>query len=64
MCPAGVHAGHLKGEDHNMAVLTEKQVKAIRASGERNGVLAELYGVHTTTIWLVRSNRTWRHLGK
>ena len=62
MMPIGVHDGHLKGQDHNMAVLNDKQVKSIRASAERDRVLAELYGVHVTTIWLIRSNRTWRHL--
>ena len=60
--PVGVHNGQLKGEDHNMAKLTEEQVRSIRASTERGRVLAELYEVHVTTIWLIRANRNWRHL--
>jgi hypothetical protein len=60
--PAGCHAGHLKGEEHAMAKLTDDQVRAIRKSTASNQVLAEKYRLHVSTIWLVRSNRRWRHL--
>jgi hypothetical protein len=62
VCPVGVHDGHLKGEDHNMAKLTEKDARAIKSSSESNPTLAERYGVHTSTVWLIRTGRNWKCL--
>jgi len=39
--------------------LTPGQAIAIARSGETDAVLAEIYGVSTTTVWEVRTGRTW-----
>jgi hypothetical protein len=62
MMPVGCHSGHLKGQDHAMAKLTDDQVREIRKSGASNQELAERYSLHVSTIWLARSGLTWRHL--
>jgi hypothetical protein len=62
--PAGIHDGHLKGELHAMAKLSQKDAETIRSSRESNPALASRYNVHSTTIWLIRSNRRWTHLGE
>jgi HNH endonuclease len=43
--------------------LTEADVREIRASRERAGVLAERFGVATRTIHGIRSGTTWRSVG-
>lgn len=52
----------LRGSQHNMAVLTEPQVRAIRASDLPARHFAELYDVSTTTIYDVRNRRIWTHI--
>ena len=52
----------LKGEDHNLAKLTEAQVIKIRNSDERGVDLARRYNVTQTTISDIRKGRIWQHL--
>jgi hypothetical protein len=55
------HAG-AKGEDHRCAKLTENQVLEIRLSSDKGVVLANLYGVSTSTISDIRNKKIWTHL--
>lgn len=50
------------GETHWNHRLTEDQVRAIRASTERTGVLAERYGVSGGLISKVRAGTVWSHI--
>jgi hypothetical protein len=50
------------GEKNPKAKLTREQVLAIRASSARDAELAEQYGVHHTTIYMIRVGRKWRNL--
>jgi hypothetical protein len=54
-----------RGEEHARAVLTDAQVRKIRAWPKSYGyrqVLARLFGVSVSTIDDIRSGRTWAHL--
>lgn len=51
-----------KGEASPWAVLTEDDVREIRASSEKNAALAKRYGIGKTTLRAVRSRKTWRHI--
>jgi HNH endonuclease/NUMOD4 motif len=58
--PTGEHA---RGEKNAKAVLTEKDVKYIRAHPEKTlAALGEKFGVHLGTIHCVRAQKTWRHV--
>lgn len=57
-----LHGDHNRGERNNRALLTEADVRAIRASSERYADLAVRYGVSRANIAMVRSGRTWAHL--
>lgn len=50
------------GERNGRAKLTEDDVRAIRASTERTGVLAKRYGVHWTTLKKARDGTFWPHV--
>jgi hypothetical protein len=52
----------MRGELHYKAVLTEKQVYAIRRDERRVGEIAKEYGVTPTAISAVKSRMSWRHL--
>ena len=54
---------HQRGESHNKAVLTDKDVLAIRASDRLTRELAAEYKVCIGTINNVRSGRMWPHVG-
>ncbi len=41
------------------AKLADEQVKAIRESSERTGILAADYGVARTTIQRIRNGKAW-----
>lgn len=56
------HKRGLRGENHNLAKLTENQVMEIRASSERGKTLAERHGVTQTTISEIRKGHSWGHL--
>lgn len=56
---------HFKGEGSPKAVLTEEQVKHIRAMppwphGPSTRALARMYGVGKTTLWAAKSGKNWR----
>jgi hypothetical protein len=51
-----------KGEYNGAHVLTEEAVREIRTSDSSNTELGEKYGVHSSTISLVRSNKRWGHV--
>lgn len=50
------------GERHYCAKLTEADVRAIRASTERRGVLAKRYGINHTAIKRCQDRITWKHV--
>jgi DNA-binding NarL/FixJ family response regulator len=53
----------LLGNNPINAKLTRRDVKEIRAliaAGEPNGVIATRFGVHQTNISKIRNNRTWK----
>lgn len=63
------HMWSLKGENHNLAVLTEKDVIAIRAEFRRISYLdtnmAELaskFGVSKSNISMIVNGKAWKHL--
>lgn len=51
-----------RGEAHYRAALTDEAVIAIRASYEKQSVLAEKYGVTNGLISMVRTGKIWRHV--
>lgn len=51
-----------KGEAHPCAILTEKDVRFIRASEDSNRVLGAYFGVDKSTIGLVKNGKTWSHI--
>lgn len=52
-----------KGEDAGPAKLTLEDVLEIKASPERNFVLAERFGVSRTAISLIRRGKNWKWAG-
>lgn len=50
------------GEEHHMTKITEDDVRAIRASTERAGILAAHYGMDRHTITSIRKRKTWKHV--
>jgi HNH endonuclease len=55
-------ANRVVGENNGKSKVTAAIVRAIRQSPEKSGVLAKQYGIHTRTVWQIRSGRTWRHI--
>ena len=53
---------HKKGSECRIAKLTEDDVRAIRASNEKQRVLAERYGIAQSGISQIRSRKTWEHV--
>lgn len=51
-----------KGEDHASAILSEENVRHIRASAEGATVLGRRFGVTPTAIYNIRKRLTWRHI--
>jgi len=51
-----------QGEDHPRAVLTEVAVRAIRADGRRNRIIAAEHGVRKDTIARIKRHESWRHI--
>jgi len=54
--------GHVFGENHGMAKLSEEQVMDIRRRKATCKALANEYGVSSTTICDIRNRRIWKHL--
>jgi hypothetical protein len=52
----------INGEQIGTARLTAEQVLEIRASDKSLSQLARQYNVHKTTISLIRSGKSWKHL--
>lgn len=50
------------GERHGMAKITENDVREIRASNEKQRVLAKRYGVLQATISSIRKKKLWKHV--
>jgi hypothetical protein len=53
------------GEAHSAAILTEADVRSIRAryaNGELASAMAKEYGVHIQCVWAIVYRRTWRHV--
>ena len=53
-----------QGIRHGMAKLTEEQVRAIRAASGTLKEIGDRFGVHLSTIHLIRSEKHWRHLSE
>jgi uncharacterized protein YerC len=51
-----------KGEGHYLSKLTEEKVKAIRKDTRMYKEISKDYNVNTSTIWSVKSRRTWKHI--
>jgi DNA-binding transcriptional regulator YiaG len=58
-----MRTGYVRGETHPAAVLTEDDVRAIRAARNRSqSELAAEYGVTQSCVSLVRRRVTWKHV--
>lgn len=51
-----------KGEQLTQSKLTEKDVRDIRSSSLRSGLLAKAFGVDRHTIARIRKGRDWKHV--
>ena len=51
-----------RGEKHNFARLTERDVLAIRADPRNHNRTAKAYGISRETVRNIRQRRTWQHL--
>lgn len=56
------HGFYTRGERNTRALLTETDVRAIRASSETQMALAARYGVGQSTISSIIIRRTWKHV--
>lgn len=58
------HGTWLEGETAHQAILTEEQVREIRAlvATMQQKEIAKLYGVHKNTIWHIVHGNTWKHV--
>lgn len=57
------HGTMSRGEAHTKSILTEAQVREIRAAGKTNrNDLAARYGVHRVTIEKIIGGRSWKHV--
>lgn len=56
----------MQGEGHTLAVLTEREVRAIRriyaAGGISQEALGKRFGVTGKNIYMITKGKTWRHL--
>lgn len=55
-------ANYRSDETHQVAKLTNRQVKQIRASSLSNKELAGLFNVRPSTIWMARTGRTFKEV--
>lgn len=53
-------ANNVKGEAHPLARLTEEEVRDIRASKEKDAVLAARYGMSRSHICAIQLGRYWK----
>jgi hypothetical protein len=54
--------GGAKGEASTSAILNESDVRSIRKDGRMLHVIASQYGVHKSTIWLIKKRKNWSHI--
>lgn len=52
----------LPGEKHGMAILTDRQVRAIRQDPRAARLVAADFGVSTSNVYMIRGGHTWRHI--
>lgn len=52
-----------KGRLVDNSKLTDEQAKAILVDSRKASVIAQEYGVHTTTIYNLRNGKFYKHLG-
>lgn len=60
--PARRNPAIRQGIKNSQAKLTEDQVREIRGSTERNGLLAVRYGVSKSAVKMIRTRRSWKSL--
>lgn len=55
-----------RGEENNRAVMTEKDIKAIRklAKDQTYQVIANQYGIHKDTVYKIVNFKLWSHVKK
>jgi hypothetical protein len=53
-----------RGEDNNLAVLTEQNVRDIRNLAQHNTykVIAKQYGIHPSTVYRIVKAKSWSHV--
>lgn len=51
-----------KGQNNPQSKLTEDDVRAIRSDPRTHRQMADEYGVTASTIYYIRTRRTWRHV--
>lgn len=59
------HKTNCQGERNGYSVLTEENVKAIkalRASGQTLKVIGSIFKTHWSNVWLICKGETWKHL--
>ena len=59
---AVVRGRFVVGSRHVNAVLTEEQVRSIKASSSGSGVLSKQYGVSARTVRRIKSGEDWKHV--
>lgn len=62
---AETHPRQIKrGEDNNLAVLTEQNVRDIRRLAQDNTykVIAKQYGIHPSTVYRIVNGKRWSHI--
>jgi hypothetical protein len=56
----------VRGEQHYLTALSEKDVAEMRrlySGGIRTADIARRFGVSYQTVWFIKENRTWKHIG-
>jgi hypothetical protein len=53
---------HPRGKKHHNAKVTPEIVRDIRASEESQRVLAKKYELALSTVWAIKTRRTWQHV--
>lgn len=51
-----------RGSRHGLAKLTEEQVRAIKADGRQQFIIAKDYGVGSNVISKIKTGVSWRHV--
>lgn len=57
-----LHGTYDLGEDHAMSVLTEADVKAMRASGLGAAAAAKRFGISKSQAWRILTRKAWKHV--